>query len=182
MRYTTIIDISQAPEVYRNQNVRLVYLHLVLRAGYHDHDRDLVRISIRSLAAQVGLTVAAVRHALGVLEKWKLLQRTGSYYQVRKWVPEQTITIRAKTAKQQQQLDLAVQRRADEERREREAELERIRRENQAASGRTSWDDLADYKRRQAEAGDVSAQEWLRKNATKLEEREKRRVVNADQR
>ena len=168
MRYTTIIDISQAPEVYRNQNVRLVYLHLVLRAGYHDHDRDLVRISIRSLAAQVGLTVAAARHAIGVLEKWKLLQRTGSYYQVRKWVPEQTVTSRAKTAKQQQQLNLAAQRRADEERREREAELERIRREQQAASGRTAWDDLADYKRRQAEAGDVSAQEWLRKNKHKL--------------
>lgn len=168
MRYTTIIDISQAPEVYRNQNVRLVYLHLVLRAGYHDHDRDLVRISIRSLAAQVGLTVAAARHALGVLEKWKLLQRTGSYYQVRKWVPEQTVTSRAKTAKQQQQLNLAAQRRADEERREREAELERIRRENQAASGRTAWDDLADYKRKQAAAGDISAQEWLRKNKDKL--------------
>lgn len=168
MRYTTIIDISQAPEVYRNPNVRLVYLHLVLRAGYHDHDRDLVRISIRSLAAQVGLTVAATRHAIAVLTKWQLLQRAGSYYQVRKWVPEQTVTSRAKTAKQQQQLNLAAQRRADEERREREAELERIRRENQAAAGRTAWDDLADYKRQRAAAGDVSAQEWLRKNQHKL--------------
>lgn len=168
MRYTTIIDISQAPEVYRNQNVRLVYLHLVLRAGYHDHDRDLVRISIRSLAAQVGLTVAAARHSLGVLEKWKLLQRTGSYYQVRKWVPEQTVTSRAKTAKQQQQLNLAAQRRSDEERREREAELERIRREQQAASGRSAFDDLVDYKRKQAAAGDIAAQEWLRKNKDRI--------------
>lgn len=168
MRYTTIIDISQAPEVYRNQNVRLVYLHLVLKSGYHDHDRDLVRISIRSLAAQVGLTVAAVRHAIAVLTKWKLLQRAGSYYLVRKWVPEQPVTSRAKTAKQQQQLNLAAQRRADEERREREAELERIRREQQEAAGRTAFDDLIDYKRKQAAAGDVAAAEWLKKNKHKI--------------
>lgn len=168
MRYTTIIDISQAPEVYRNQNVRLVYLHLVLKSGYHDHDRDLVRISIRSLAAQVGLTVAATRHALAVLTKWQLLTRAGSYYQVRKWVSEQPVTSRAKTARQQQQLNLAAQRRADEERREREAELERIRRENQAAAGRSAFDDLVDYKRKQAAAGDIGAQEWLKKNQDRI--------------
>ena len=73
MRYTTIIDISEIQPIYRNVNARLVYLHLVLKSGYHDNDRDLVSISLRRIAAEVGLTLSATRHAISQLEKAQLL-------------------------------------------------------------------------------------------------------------
>lgn len=100
MRYTTVIDIRDMPEVYRNPNCRLLYLHLALMAGYHDADRDLVRISIRRLADSSGLTVSATRHAIKLLIEAKLLRVKGSVYRVRKYVEEQPITTRAKTAKE----------------------------------------------------------------------------------
>lgn len=163
MRYTTVIDISQSREIYRNLNVRLVYLHLCLKAGYHDHDRDLVRTSIRNLAADTGLTVAAVRHALNVLLKWRLLSRSGELLQVVKWVPEQSITNRPKNSRQARELDQAAQRKAMEERREKEAELERIRRENLAAQGSNSLDEYRRHLKEKAQAGDIEAQELLRR-------------------
>lgn len=115
MRYTTIIDIRESPELYRSQSIRLIYLHLVLRSGYHDNDRDLCKISIRTLAADVGITVSATRHALHVLEKMKMVKHQGSMYRVRKWVALE------KPSKRKQP-------RTDEETREREErqlELER---------------------------------------------------------
>lgn len=86
MRYTTIIDISEEPAVYRNVNTRLLYLHLALKSGYHDDDRDRVDISIRRLSFATGLTVSATRHALKVLERCQLLTREGSTWTVKKWV------------------------------------------------------------------------------------------------
>lgn len=86
MRYTTVIDITEMPGIYRNQNARLVYLHMVLRSGYHDSDRDLIEISIRNLAMAVGLTVSATRHALACLEREKLISRDGTRWKILKWV------------------------------------------------------------------------------------------------
>lgn len=77
MRYTTLIDISEYPQLYRSSSVRLVYLHLVLKSGFHDDDRDLCAVSIRRLANDCGLTVAATRHALGLLEKAAMITRQG---------------------------------------------------------------------------------------------------------
>lgn len=94
MRYTTIIDLTDLPELYANVNIRLVYLHLVLRAGYHDDDRDLVMVSIRNLAYQVGITVSACRHAISILERYKLVTHTGSVWRVRKWLDDKTISPR----------------------------------------------------------------------------------------
>lgn len=86
MRYTTVIDISEIPEVYRCLNCRLLYIHMSLKCGYHDADRDLIRISVRNLAYRVGLTVSATRHALRILERSKLLTREGDSWRVCKWV------------------------------------------------------------------------------------------------
>lgn len=86
MRYTTVIDITEMPGIYRNQNARLVYLHMVLRSGYHDSDRDMIEISIRNLAMAVGLTVSATRHALACLEREKLISRDGTRWKILKWV------------------------------------------------------------------------------------------------
>lgn len=163
MRYTTIIDISQCPEIYKNRHARLVYLHLCLKAGYHDHDRDLVRTSIRILAADTGLSVSAVRNAVKQLTKWRLLELQNGIYKVTKWVPEQTISSRPKTVRQQRADDLAAERIRQNEQREREAELERIRRENLAASGRSSLDEYRDYLKQRAAAGDIEAKDTLRR-------------------
>lgn len=86
MRYTTIIDITEVPGIYRNKNSRLVYLHLALRSGYHDNDRDLIDISIRNLSMAVGLSVSATRHALACLEREKLISRDGTRWRILKWV------------------------------------------------------------------------------------------------
>lgn len=103
MRYTTVIDISEITEIYKNPTARLLYLHMSLKAGYHDVDRDLVRLSIRRLSADVGVTVSATRHALHQLERSGLLTREGELWRVKKWVEEQQITTRAKTKREMQE-------------------------------------------------------------------------------
>lgn len=103
MRYTTVIDISEMPEVYRNATARLVYLHLALKAGYHDNDRDRAAVSIRRLAMDVDVTVSAARHAIRQLERAGLLKREGGALVVKKWVEEQTITTRARTKREMQE-------------------------------------------------------------------------------
>lgn len=163
MRYTTIIDISQCPEIYKNRHARLVYLHLCLKSGYHDHDRDLVRTSIRILSADTGLSVSAVRNAVRQLIKWRLLELQNGIYKVTKWVPEQTISSRPKSRRQQQADELAAERVRQNEQREREAELERIRRQNLAASGRSSLDEYREYLKEKAAAGDIEALTMLRR-------------------
>lgn len=96
MRYTTIIDISEMPQIYRNHNARLVYLHLSLRSGYHDQDRDQVAISIRNLADQVGISVSACRHALQQLQTAGLLTRINELWHVKKWIIDTPPTPRQK--------------------------------------------------------------------------------------
>lgn len=103
MRYTTVIDITEISEVYKNATARLIYLHMSLKAGYHDADRDLVKLSIRRLSADVGVTVSATRHALHQLERVGLLTREGDLWRVKKWVEEQQITTRAKTKREMQE-------------------------------------------------------------------------------
>lgn len=164
MRYTTIIDITQCQEIYKNKNIRLLYLHLALRSGYHDHDRDLLRCSIRTLSAETGLSIAAVRNALRQLEKWQLVKRQGEMLNVRKWVPEQAISKRQSSARQQQAAALKASREIDQERREREAEIERIRRETLAAEGKTQYDIYLENLEKRARAGDVEARELLKRH------------------
>ena len=103
MRYTTVIDISEISEIYKNPTARLIYMHMSLKAGYHDDDRDLVRLSIRRVSADVGVTVSATRHALRLLERVGLLTREGELWRVKKWVEEQQITTRAKTKREMQE-------------------------------------------------------------------------------
>lgn len=94
MRYTTILDLRDWPLIYRNQNARLLYMHLVLISGYHDYNRDFANISIRRLADDVGLSVSATRHALGLLDRAKIIQRHGTGWLVRKYLKEQPISKR----------------------------------------------------------------------------------------
>lgn len=93
MRYTTVIDISELP-IYKNPNARLIYLHLALKSGWHDDDRDQIKTSIRRIAMEAGLTVSATRHALAQLERDKLLTRTGDTWIVKKWIIQEIPTPR----------------------------------------------------------------------------------------
>ena len=96
MRYTTVIDIREDPVIYRNHNCRILYLHLCLVAGYHDHNRDKVFVSLRNLAADAGITFSACRHAIRILEKRNIIARKNGVIYVRKWLEENKPTARAK--------------------------------------------------------------------------------------
>lgn len=163
MRYTTIIDISEIPAIYRNVNARLVYLHLVLKSGYHDNDRDLVRMSLRRIAAETGLSLSAIRHAVAQLERAQLLSRQGDIWFVKKWIIEQKISTRARTARQQKQIEIEAEKRRENEKREQEAAIERQRREQIAAQGKTSFMLFYESLEKKAAAGDLEAAESVKK-------------------
>lgn len=166
MRYTTIIDISDIPPVYRNNNARLVYLHMVCKSGYHDNDRDLIDTSIRRLSYQTSLTVAAVRHALRILSENHLIERQGDFWFVRKFIIEQPISRRASTRKQQQQTDEAKRR--NEANRLRDAEMTRQRqqREQLQAEGKTSFIVYYESQLEKAKQGDEEAKKIVERHRT----------------
>lgn len=85
MRYTTIIDITEFSGVWASSSCRELYLYMVLKSGWHDDDRDMIRASIRQLSAATGLTKSAVEHAIRQLTKAGLLAREGQAYRVTKW-------------------------------------------------------------------------------------------------
>lgn len=114
MRYTTIIDIRDLPSIWNNPNVTRAYLFLCLASGYHDADRDLVKVSVRGLAALTGLSVAASRHALTQLQKAGLITRQADTWKVTKFVITETPAARPKT-KREQQLEIERLKRAQEE-------------------------------------------------------------------
>lgn len=64
-KYIVISDISKYP-CYKNVNARLLYLHV---ACHLDTRTYTYYHSIRTLANDIGMSVAAVRHALGLLVK-----------------------------------------------------------------------------------------------------------------
>lgn len=99
MRYTTIIDITEIKCIWDNENISRVYLFLVLKCGYHDMDRDFIKISTRVLADRCGITHAACRHALAVLEREHLIAKAGKWWRIRKYVDEQAVTSRKKVEK-----------------------------------------------------------------------------------
>lgn len=164
MRYTTIIDLSEYPLLYRSEALRLVYLHLVFRSGYHDHDRDLCTISIRRLAAETGLTISAVRCAICRLANAQLIERQGPAWKVRKFVLEQPITPRAKTEKKlkQQAVDAETERIQLEHRRQLDLMAERRKRERQ--QGKTSYMIYYESMQAKAQQGDPEAIAFVKAN------------------
>lgn len=168
MRYTTIIDISSIRAIYRNFNCRLVYLHLVLRAGYHDDDRDIADISIRRLAIETGLSLSSTRHALKQLLKSGLLQRQGLVWIVTKWVPGDEITPRPRGKQTKADKQAAA---ASAERQAQTAKLETERstwRQTQIAAanrGSTPYLDYCNDLKARADAGDTDAAEAYKRHA-----------------
>lgn len=157
MRYTTIVDISEYSSLYRNHNARLVYLHLALKSGYHDNDRDLIDVSVRRLADAVGLTVSATRHALKLLQDGHMIRREGPLWRVRKYVLEQDITPRAKTVKEAKRKASERQRDEVERARDKAYEQERERREQLQSEGKNDFIVYYEELARKAAKGDLDA-------------------------
>lgn len=164
MRYTTIIDLTEFPTLYKNQTIRLVYLHLCLRSGYHDNDRDLVQMSVRSVAKEVGITIAAARHALHQLETFSLIQREGTMWKVRKFVVEQPITARAKTARAARAAEIKKVEIEEAERREAQRQAEEKERIKLAKQGKTSFMIYYEQMQEEANKGNVEAARWCKSN------------------
>ena len=158
MRYTTIIDLSEYSSLYRNHNVRLVYLHMVLKSGWHDEDRDILDLSIRALAQGAGLSISTVRHALKQLEKSQLIVRQGNVWSVKKWVLQDTPTPRPRTTKGKKQIEVSERRAAEQAQLDTKLEQSRIEREQMHRAGKTSFMLYYEALQIKAAAGDVEAQ------------------------
>lgn len=174
MRYTPIIDISENKTLYQNINVRLVYLHLVLKSGYHDYNRDMISISLRQLSNEVGITLGAVRHALEILTKAKMIYKKDNVYHVRKWIVEQKITSRA-TSKRQEQ---AIQNQKDREKENKEREIEYQERQKRVEElrrqGKTEYMVYYESMMKKAEKGDLDALKIVERNKSIYEEHKAR--------
>lgn len=114
MRYTTVIDIIEVPSVWRSMNARQLYFFMALRAGWHNEDRDIVRTSIRTLAADCGLTVSATRCALSLLEKHKLIEKSDVGWKVLKWIAQDPPAPRTKPTSESKNLSTLVDQREEQ--------------------------------------------------------------------
>ena len=173
MRYTTIIDLSEYASLYRNHNVRLVYLHMVLKSGWHDEDRDILDMSIRALAQGAGLSISSVRHALKMLEKSHLVVRQGNVWSVRKWVLQETPTPRPRTIKGKKQIEVSERRAVEQAQLDSKLEQSRIEREKMHAAGKTSFMLYYEALQKKAAAGDVDAQELVARHRATYESQTK---------
>ena len=164
MRYTTIIDITDQTALYRNHNARLIYLHLVLKSGYHDNDRDIIDISIRRLSMETGVSVSATRHALRILEACRLVKKVEGLWHVRKWILDEDITPRARTRRERKEAQNKATEAALRAEQEAKEAAERASRERQKATGKTSYQAYIEQLQAQAAAGDLDAQRKLQRH------------------
>ena len=169
MRYTTIIDLTEMPSLYRSESCRLVYLHLVLKSGYHDSDRDLCGISLRRLSQETGLTLAAVRCALSRLAHAQMIARQGTLWYVRKFVMEQPITSRAKSAKQAKRIEAMAVQEQEHEQRVQRLQIEEQKRLNLMNQGKTSLMVWYEQQLERAAAGDKEAADYCARNKATYE-------------
>ena len=161
MRYTTIIDIREFPQIYRNDNAKLVYLHLVLISGYHNEDRDQTTISIRQISYDTGLTVSAVRHSLKVLVSAGLLSRNGITWNVTKFVLEKPISPRIRSEKKRSAAEnLERERIIKEEQSQREKE-EKRKYQEEIKAGKNPLKEMVKDLMKRAQNGDEEAAENL---------------------
>ena len=161
MRYTTIIDIREFPQIYRNDHAKLVYLHLVLISGYHDEDRDQTPISIRQICYDTGLSLSAVRHSLKVLISAGLLTRSGITWTVKKFVLDKPISPRIRSEKKRTAAEnLERERIIKEEQSQREKE-EKRKYQEEIKAGKNPLKEMVKDLMKRAQNGDEEAAENL---------------------
>ena len=170
MRYTTIIDIREFPQIYRNNHVKLVYLHLVLISGYHDEDRDQTPISIRQICYDTGLSLSAVRHSLKVLISAGLLSRSGITWTVKKFVLDKPISLRIRSEKKRSVAEnLERERIIKEEQSQREKE-EKRKYQEEIKAGKNPLKEMVKDLMNRAENGDQEAAENLKRYKSIVEQ------------
>lgn len=163
MRYTTIIDIREFPQIYRNNHAKLVYLHLALISGYHDEDRDQTPISIRQICYDTGLSLSAVRHSLKVLISAGLLTRSGIIWTVKKFVLDKPISPRIRSEKKRSAAEnLERERIIKEEQSQREKE-EKRRYQEEIKAGKNPLKEMVKDLMKRAQNGDEEAAENLKR-------------------
>ena len=163
MRYTTIIDIREFPQIYRNDHAKLVYLHLALISGYHDEDRDQTPISIRQICYDTGLSLSAVRHSLKVLISAGLLSRSGITWTVKKFVLDKPISPRIRSEKKRTAAEnLERERIIKEEQNQREKE-EKRKYQEEIKAGKNPLKEMVKGLMIRAENGDQEAIENLKR-------------------
>lgn len=163
MRYTTVIDIREFPQIYRNNNAKLVYLHLVLVSGYHDEDRDQTPISIRQICYDTGLSLSAVRHSLKVLISAGLLTRSGITWTVKKFVLDKPISPRIRSEKKRTAAEnLERERIIKEEQNQREKE-EKRKYQEEIKAGKNPLKEMVKDLMKRAQNGDEEAAENLKR-------------------
>ena len=127
MRYTTIIDIREAPALYRNANTRLIYLELVLGSSYQQDTKDRYQGSFRMLAARVGVTVSAVRNSLKHLQALGMVIPIEGGWIVKKWIEQPAIIPRRQRPKPEQPISLSDDQQVTAEQLNRERWQEKLR-------------------------------------------------------
>lgn len=127
MRYTTIIDIREAPALYRNANTRLIYLELVLGSSYQQDTKDRYQGSFRMLAARVGVTVSAVRNSLKQLQALGMISPIDGGWIVKKWIEQPAIIPRRQRPKPEQPISLSEDQKASAEQLNHERWQEKLR-------------------------------------------------------
>lgn len=170
MRYTTIIDIREFPQIYRNNHAKLVYLHLVLISGYHDEDRDQTPISIRQICYDTGLSLSTVRHSLKVLISAGLLTRSGITWTVKKFVLDKPISPRIRSEKKRTAAEnLERERIIKEEQNQREKE-EKRKYQEEIKAGKNPLKEMVKDLMKRAQNGDEEAAENLNRYKSIVEQ------------
>lgn len=127
MRYTTIIDIREAPALYRNANTRLIYLELVLGSSYQQDTKDRYQGSFRTLAARAGVTISAVRNSLKQLQALGMVSPIEGGWIVKKWIEQPAIIPRRQRPKPEQPISLSDDQQVTAEQLNRERWQEKLR-------------------------------------------------------
>lgn len=171
MRYTTIIDITDIPQVYNNINATRLYLHLSLTCGFTADDMDTIRISYRQLASQLNITLSAVRHSLNLLIRYHLITIEGNIITVRKYLPKAEYKDRPKTQQEfkdqeyrkkvKAEFEIAMEENKHYEQNKEKEEQERIARIRAFC---THYREME----QKAEQGDLEAQQFIIKPLNKV--------------
>ena len=123
---------------------------------------------------EVGITLGAVRHALEILTKAKMIYKKDNVFHVRKWILEQKITSRATSKRQEQAIQNQKEREKENRVREEEYKERQKRVEELRKQGKTEYMLYYEKMIRKAQNGDLDALKIVERNKSIYEEHKAR--------